>query len=75
MLAASKKGKKDKPDEDKDDADGNEEKEEPTTLAERWRRMMQDAISPAERLQYQEIYHDGQSLHLCTGETCSACRR
>lgn len=53
------------------------ESEDPrTTLAERWRRMTGATLAGyQESLEYREIYHNGESLHTCSGDSCSACRQ
>ncbi len=72
-----KKGDEAEPDKDKAKEEGEGEGEEPpTTLAERWRRMTGATLAGyQESLEYRAIYHNGESLHTCSGDSCSACRQ
>ena len=68
-----KNGDDAEPDKAKEDGEG---KEPPTTLAERWRRMTGATLAGyQESLEYRAIYHNGESLHTCSGDSCSACRQ
>lgn len=69
-LAVPKKKADDKKKEEDD------KKTDPPTLASRWQTMMQGALADYQKsLEYRSIYHNGESLHTCSGDSCSSCRQ
>ncbi|MEZ5328309.1 MAG: amidohydrolase family protein [Verrucomicrobiales bacterium] len=68
----------DKKQDDKAESDNaKDDKVEPSlSLAERWKRMTGGALELyQEELEYRPIYHNGENLHTCSGDSCSACRQ
>ncbi|MGK0186562.1 MAG: imidazolonepropionase-like amidohydrolase [Verrucomicrobiales bacterium] len=73
LMKPKKDSKKESAEEEGDDkavADGA------ATLEERWRLMTQGSLADYHKsLEYRDIYHNGENLHTCSGDSCSSCRQ